>query len=234
MWIGHDGRVTSLFEFDDVSVIRGETVVLDRVSVDVANGGVTAIVGASGSGKSTLLRLCNRLERPTSGRVLFRGDDVTTLDPLAHRARVAMVFQRPTVFPGTALENLRAGSSAIDREHAAELMERVGLDVDLLDREADRLSGGEAQRLCLARALATGPEVVLADEVTSSLDEASARVLESLARTLADDGIPVVWVTHDMAQVRRIADHVVEIEGGRVSFVGDPSGHAERNQERPT
>jgi putative ABC transport system ATP-binding protein len=223
--------MAALFELDDVSVVRGGTVVLDHVSVELPDSGVTAIVGASGSGKSTLLRLCNRLERPTGGCIRFRGRDVSTLDPLQHRARVAMVFQRPTVFPGTALENLRAGAPALDRAQAAALLEQVGLDPELLDREADRLSGGEAQRLCLARALATGPEVVLADEATSALDEASTLVLESLARALADGGTPVVWVTHDMAQVSRLADHVVEIERGRVTFAGPVAEFQRRVRE---
>jgi putative ABC transport system ATP-binding protein len=220
--------MSAMFEFSAVSVIRGATRVLDDVTAAVPEYGITALIGPSGAGKSTMLRCCNRLERPSSGRVTYRGDDVAALDPLALRRRVAMVFQAPTVFPGSSFENLRAAVSGIDRERGAALLRRVGLPVEMLDREADTLSGGEAQRLCLARALATDPQVVLADEPTSSLDSASSRVLESLARSLAESGVPVVWVTHDMAQMRRLADHVIALDHGRLTYAGPAAEHSGR------
>ncbi|MGE3619245.1 MAG: phosphate ABC transporter ATP-binding protein [Acidimicrobiia bacterium] len=206
----------ALFELDHVSLVRGGTTVLDDVTVAIPDDGVTALVGASGSGKSTLLRCCNLLEVPTRGRIAYRGTDLARVDPLRHRREVAMVFQAPTVFPGTALDNLRAARPDLDVAGARELLARVGLDPDLADRTADTLSGGEAQRLCLARALATEPAVLLADEATSALDEEAATVLEDLARALADEGTPVVWVTHDRDQVRRLADHVVALDHGRI------------------
>ncbi|HEU5150730.1 MAG TPA: phosphate ABC transporter ATP-binding protein [Iamia sp.] len=208
-----------LFAFEGVGLVRDGTVVLDDVTVDLPDGGVTVLVGASGAGKSTLLRCANRLETPTTGRVRFRGDDLADLDPLAHRRRVAMVFQAPARFPGTVAANLRAVTALTDAE-AGDLLDRVGLDRALLDRQADALSGGEAQRMVVARALTTEPEVVLADEPTSALDAAATRRLEHLARDLADDGLPVVWVTHDLDQVRRLADHVVVLRSGRVTWSG--------------
>ena len=96
-----------------------------------------------------------------------------------------------------------------------EALERAGLAAEFLDRSADDLSGGEAQRMCLARALAAGPAVLLMDEPTSSLDEASREIVERTGRRLADDGVPLVWVTHDMAQAERIGDHMVLVEDGR-------------------
>jgi putative ABC transport system ATP-binding protein len=105
----------------------------------------------------------------------------------------------------------------LDEDHARLLLERVGLDSGFLDRVATELSGGEAQRLCLARSLAVDPEAVLMDEVTSSVDPAGRRALEGLARSLADDGIPIVWVTHDLAQARRLADTTIVIVSGRVA-----------------
>ncbi|HEX7134925.1 MAG TPA: phosphate ABC transporter ATP-binding protein [Iamia sp.] len=209
-----------LFAFEGVGLERGGTRVLDDVTIALPDAGVTVFVGASGAGKSTLLRCCNRLEIPTAGCVRFRGDDLATLDPLAHRRRVGMVFQAPARFPGTVATNLRAVASELSDAEAAELLDRVGLDRALLDRQADALSGGEAQRMVLARALTTRPEVLLADEPTSALDATATHRLERLARSLADDGLPVLWVTHDLDQVRRLADHLVVLEGGRVTWTG--------------
>ncbi|MFM7068255.1 MAG: ATP-binding cassette domain-containing protein, partial [Actinomycetes bacterium] len=173
----------------------------------------------SGSGKSTLLRLCNRLVVPTSGTVRYRGVPLDSLDPVTLRRQVGMVFQRPTTFDGTCFDNLRAATrrgDTLDLAAAAALLRRVGLHPDLLDRDAAVLSGGEAQRLCVARTLATGCGALLADEPTSSLDPEATATLEALARELADTGIPVVWVTHDTAQAERLADHRLSVDGGRV------------------
>ena len=203
------------FTFEHVSVGPPEARILDDVTCVFPDGGVTVISGPSGSGKSTLLRLCNRLEVPSTGMVRFRGDDVADLDPVGLRRRVGMVFQRPTPFPGTGCDNLRV-AAPLDRPAAAALLRRVGLDEEFLDRDALTLSGGEAQRLCLARTLATRCDVLLADECTSALDAEATTVLEELARGLADDGTTVLWVTHDTAQGDRLADHRVAVDGGRI------------------
>jgi putative ABC transport system ATP-binding protein len=180
------------------------------------------MVGPSGSGKSTLLRCCNRLEVPVRGDVRYRGVDLEELDPLELRRRVGMVFQRPTPFAGTVLENLQVAEPTLDEETAAIELERVGLGSSMLPRDARELSGGEAQRVCLARTLATRPEVVLMDEVTSSVDPAARFALEELAAALARSLVPVVWVTHDLDQMRRLADHVVVVIGGRIVHAGAP------------
>jgi putative ABC transport system ATP-binding protein len=208
----------SLFAFDRVSVpgVEGRWRLRD-ITGSIPAVGVTALVGPSGSGKSTLLRCCNRLEVPSEGVVRFRGDDVAGLDVLRLRRRVAMVFQRPTPFPGTCRENLQVAQPALDDRRSRALLERVRLGPEFLDRQATELSGGEAQRLCLARSLAVEPEVVLMDEVTSSVDPAGRRALELLARSLADSGIPIVWVTHDLAQARRLADTTLVILEGRLA-----------------
>jgi putative ABC transport system ATP-binding protein len=207
-----------LFSFEHVS-LRGNDGRwrLRDASGTVPADGVTVLVGPSGSGKSTLLRCCNRLEVPTEGTVRYRGADIADLDVLGLRRRVAMVFQRPTPFPGTGRANLLVADPALGDDGAAALLARVGLAPEFLDREATQLSGGEAQRLCLARALAARPDVVLMDEVTSSLDPAARRGLEELARRLAGDGVPVVWVTHDFGQMRRLADATLVVVGGRIA-----------------
>lgn len=211
---------SELFSFEQVSLRKGDRVILEDITVSLPTVGVTAVVGASGAGKSSLLRCCNRLEAPTKGTVRYRGQDVAELDPRAHRRRVAMVFQSPTTFPGTVLDNLRSVAPELSREAAAAYAARVGLPSALLDQVADSLSGGEAQRLVVARALTTDPEVLLCDEPTSALDATATARLEGLARRLADDALPVIWVTHDLDQVQRVADHLVVMRLGRVQWTG--------------
>jgi putative ABC transport system ATP-binding protein len=128
-----------------------------------------------------------------------------------------MVFQRPTPFPGTVIENLRIAEPDLGVDDAVAALHRVRLEPDLLDRPATELSGGEAQRVCLARTLVTQPEVVLMDEPTSSVDRAARLALESLARDLVHDGVSVLWVTHDLDQMRRVADQVVVVIAGRIA-----------------
>ena len=207
-----------LFEFDDVVVRFGDDVVLDHVTASVPDGGsVTCLLGASGAGKSTLLRLCNRLEVPSSGEVRFRGEPLDEIDPLHLRRTVGMVFQRPTPFPGTVRENLLVADPAADATSLRMALERARLPESFLDREADSLSGGEQQRACLARTLITEPEVLLMDEPTSALDPAATQRLEALGRRLADAGMPVLWVTHDLQQADRIADRRIVLVRGRLA-----------------
>ena len=203
-------------ELDDVSVVLNGVCILDRVTTEVPSGGVTVVTGPSGAGKSTLLRLCNRLEVPTSGVVRFNGDDVATTDPLWLRRQVGMVFQRPTLFAGTVRDNLRVARPDGSDEAYVEALQRAGLGVLFLDRDGGELSGGEAQRACLARTLVTAPEVLLMDEPTSALDDANTRLLERHTCSLTEHGVTVLWVTHDLAQAERIADHSIALEGGRL------------------
>ncbi|HEU5083832.1 MAG TPA: phosphate ABC transporter ATP-binding protein [Acidimicrobiales bacterium] len=207
-----------LFEFDDVLVRFGDTVVLDHVSCSIPDGGsVTCLLGASGAGKSTLLRLCNRLEVPTSGQVRFRGRPLDDIDPLELRRDVGMVFQRPTLFPGTVRANLLVADPDADEPAMVEVLHRAALPASFLDRDGDSLSGGEAQRACLARTLITRPDVLLMDEPTSALDPTATKELEELGRALADAGMPVLWVTHDLHQADRIADRRIVLVRGRLA-----------------
>ena len=197
---------------------------LDRIDVEIPGHGITVLAGASGAGKSTLLRLLNRLDRPDGGSICWRGRALEDLDVLHHRREVGMVFQQPTVAPGTVIDNLRIGATDLDDEAAADLCRLVHLDPGFLDRIASELSGGERQRVCLARTLATGPAVVLADEPTSSLDSEATEIIEDLALRLAQPQSPMpigwVWVSHDPGQVRRLADRVVVLGGGRLLATG--------------
>jgi putative ABC transport system ATP-binding protein len=203
----------SLFELEGVSVAGVQRPRLDDVSLALADGGITVLQGPSGAGKSTLLRLLNRLEAPTAGTVCYRGEDLVARDVLAHRREVGMVFQAPVLFPGTVADNLAV---ARPEDPPGALLERAGLPAAFLTRDAGTLSGGEAQRACLARALGTRPRVLLMDEPTSALDPAAALLIEALARSLASDGVPIVLVSHDRAQGLRLGDRIVELEEGRV------------------
>ena len=205
----------TVFTFSNVTVTLGAAAVLHAIDLEIPGEGITVVSGSSGSGKSTLTRLCNRLLDPSSGTVELRGTDVRALDVLELRRTVGMVFQRPTLFDGTVADNL-AATGVTDQRAYEDMLGTVGLGVAFLDRSGSTLSGGEAQRVCLARALMMRPQVLVADEPTASLDLDAALVLEKVARDLADDGVPILWVTHDLGQVERIADHRVALDAGRV------------------
>lgn len=204
-----------LFDFDRVAVEKAGRRVLHGLSGYIPDHLVTVIAGPSGSGKSTLLRLCNQLDTITRGTVRFAGRAMDEVDPLSLRREVGMVFQRPTPLPGTVTDNLRAARPAATDDDIASGLERVGLN-GLATRPADALSGGEAQRLCLARTLLTNPRFVLLDEPTSALDPAATGDIEQLVAQLAAEGVPSAWVTHDMDQLRRLAHHTMFVIDGTI------------------
>jgi len=219
----------------------GGATILDHVTASVPASGITVLAGPSGAGKTTLLRLCNRLEVPTSGRVLFHGEDVARLDPLQHRRRVGMVFQRPTLFPGTVRDNLAVADPSADDDRLGQVLEQAALDASFLERVGDDLSGGEAQRACIARTLLTRPEVLLMDEPTAALDPDARESIERLGRALADGGLALLWVSHDLDQVRRVADRTIVLIEGRIATsteadaflrapsASEPTDHAEES-----
>jgi putative ABC transport system ATP-binding protein len=201
------------FEYRDVRVDGDDGPIVEHFSALIPRDGLTAMVGPSGAGKTTLLRLLNRLDDPDAGEVLFEERDVRDYEVLELRRRVQYVGQVPVTFPGTVAGNLAlAAGGEMDLER---LLERVGLSASLLTRQADVLSVGEAQRLSLARALACGPDSLVLDEPTSALDTVSKAGVERLVRSLADDHLTVVLVTHDPAQAVDLADRVVEVAAGR-------------------
>lgn len=205
----------SSFELRGVSAGPEASPILTSVSLDLPCQGITVLAGPSGAGKSSLLRLLNRLSDPVAGTVAWNGRLLSDWHPAELRRRVGMVFQRPPVFRGTVFDNLRVADPALDRGRACRALERVGLVGAIVDRSAGDLSGGEAQRMCFARALLTEPSVLLADEPTTSLDGVARRTIEDLGRSLADDRMPIIWVSHDIDQLRRLADHVVVLIAGR-------------------
>jgi putative ABC transport system ATP-binding protein len=196
----------------------GRTVqILSEISAVVQAGDVFTVLGPSGSGKSTLLRLINRLADPTSGRILLDGQDTREINVLSLRRRAGMVFQAPVVFDGTVDENIQYGALYGGKKaNSEELLHRVGLSGDFLARNAADLSGGEQQRLSIARTLATEPELLLMDEPTSALDPAARTQIEELVLKMnREDGLTIMFVTHDMEQARRIGNRTMLLVGGR-------------------
>jgi putative ABC transport system ATP-binding protein len=205
------------FDFERVTVLRAGRRVLDEVIASIPAAGITVVSGPSGAGKTTLLRLCNRLEIPDAGTVSYRGQPLDELDPLVLRRRVGMVFQRPTPFPGSVADNLAVAHPDASTEELRTALQQVGLDPGLLDQEARTLSGGELQRMCLARTLVTQPETLLLDEPTSALDAQPKQVFETTTRELAARGITIIWVTHDDAQAARVADRTYQLRDGHLT-----------------
>jgi len=206
-----------LFELQDISLHRAGKRVLTELTAELPEG-ASCVAGPSGCGKSTLLRLLNRLSDPEAGTVRYRGEDVRTHDVLELRREVCLVPQLPALLEGTVADNVRFAAGCAQREpEVGRLLELAGLDPTYADRDADRLSVGEQQRVMFARALALEPSVLLLDEPTSALDEERRDAVE---RTLLDLrsrlDISLVLVTHDLAQARRMADWVVRMDAGRM------------------
>jgi putative ABC transport system ATP-binding protein len=208
------------FRLRGTSVTLGGLEIIRSVDLEVKRGEVMAVVGPSGAGKSTLLRCLNRLNEISSGDVEYMGKPLRTLDPLDLRRRVGMVFQIPVIFEGSVKENIEYATALGGPEaDAEELLVRVGLDPSFLNKNAATLSVGEQQRLCLARALVNGPEVLLMDEPTASLDPVSTRLVEELMLELRAQGLTIILVSHNMAQARRVGDRVALMKEGRIVTV---------------
>lgn len=235
-------RQMAMVRLEGIRVVRPgrdgrEIKILNEISFSSRSGEVTAIVGPSGGGKSSLIRLINRLSDPTSGRVYLDGADISRLDPLLLRRRVAVVPQKPFMFEGTVLSNLQRpflyrheplpGAESAELLHSLEL---ARLAPGLLERDSRTLSLGEQQRVSLARALITNPGVLLLDEPTSALDRPTA---DQLAATIHDicrsQRLAVIMVTHDLRLAGRITDYLLYLEGGRIM----EDGGAEELLSRP-
>jgi putative ABC transport system ATP-binding protein len=211
---------------DHLGRVSDGVAIVNDVSLEVLRGELLGIVGASGSGKSSLLRLLNRLDEPTSGTVYLEGIDYKTIAPRELRRRLGMVTQRPFLFPGTVGENLQFGpkqrGEVLSDDEIRTLLRNVGLE-NFAGRDVANLSGGEQQRVSLARALANQPEMLLLDEPTSALDEDAKLEVEQLIRQLATGTQRTfVLVTHDREQARRICDRVGTMEHGRLIHMGTP------------
>lgn len=204
--------------FRKVNNTRVKTQILDGLDLKVNKGELVTIMGASGSGKSTLLRLINRLSEIDSGIILLNGNDIRSHVPMELRQKIGMVFQVPVVFKGSVRDNLVFGIKLWGGNTGIETLSMdAGIPEDLLDADAGQLSIGEKQRVCIARALANQPEILLLDEPTSSLDAVSAQRIEKLLLGLQKErDLTILWVTHEKEQVERIRGRRLILRDGRL------------------
>ena len=220
----------------------GALEVLKGIDLEVASGEVMCLIGASGSGKSTFLRLINHLEKLDAGRLWVDGElvgyrqvgdklyELKDKEVCAKRAEIGMVFQRFNLFPHmSVLDNVTSGPVWVhkapggpSRERARQLLDRVGL-ADKVDNYPNQLSGGQQQRVAIARALAMDPKLMLFDEPTSALDPELVGDVLDVMRALADDGMTMIVVTHEIGFAREVGDTVVFMDGGVVVEQGDPT-----------
>jgi putative ABC transport system ATP-binding protein len=213
------------FRLEQVTVARGPATLLAQVSAIIPAGRCTAVTGPSGAGKSTLLRLLNRLAEPTAGRITLDGVPIAELDVLALRRRVGLVAQTPVLLTHRVLDEVRVGRRDVPEAGVVELLARVGLEPSFTVRATAELSGGEVQRLCLARALAVEPSMLLLDEPTSALDGASAEVIGALVGDYVSAGGTVVLVSHDQSLIESVAAQVLVLDCGHLvsSRAGAPA-----------
>ena len=221
----------------------GENTVLRDINLSVSKGEVLSIIGASGSGKSTMLRCINLLETPSSGQILYHGKDISSHDMnlSQYRAKVGMVFQSFNLFNNmTALNNCITGQVSVlkrSREEAEvtamKYLERVGM-APYINARPSQLSGGQKQRVAIARALAMEPEALLFDEPTSALDPQMVGEVLDVMRSLADDGLTMIVVTHEMAFARDVSTNVVFMSGGVICEEGKPRDIFENPQNDKT
>lgn len=221
----------AILEMRHIGKYFGANVVLRDVNFSVREGEVTCIIGASGSGKSTLLRCINLLEMPTSGEILYRGENILKpdMEEAPYRAKVGMVFQSFNLFQNmTVLDNCMAGqihvarrSRETAREKAMYYLTKVGME-PYIHAKPGQLSGGQKQRVAIARALAMNPEVLLFDEPTSALDSQMVGEVLTVMRNLASEGLTMIIVTHEMAFARDVSNHVIYMANGLIEEEGTP------------
>ena len=236
-------RDEAIVQIRDLHKSFGDTVVLRGIDLDVHRGEVVVVLGPSGSGKSTMLRCVNLLERPTSGKIVVEGEDICDrhTDINKVRTHLGMVFQQFNLFPHLSVRKnvMLAQQKVLKRSAeeagrvAAEQLSRVGL-ADRMDFMPSQLSGGQQQRVAIARALAMDPHVMLFDEATSALDPELVRDVLSVMRELAEGGMTMIVVTHEMGFAREVADRVVFMEGGVIVEEGTPEQVFDHPREERT
>lgn len=223
--------MTGVISVNHLSKSFGDNLVLKDINCTIHKGDVTSIIGASGSGKSTFLRCINLLETPTGGEILYHGDNIQAqkFSQSAYRAKVGMVFQSFNLFNNmTVLENCVVGQVKVLKKNkeeatanAMKYLEKVGMG-PYIHARPDQISGGQKQRVAIARALAMDPEVLLFDEPTSALDPEMVGEVLQVMRTLANEGMTMIVVTHEMGFARNVSNHVIFMADGLVEEEGSP------------
>lgn len=211
--------MSSVYSLQNVSKCLGGKTILRSLTMDIPEGKITSLVGPSGSGKSTLLRMLNRLTDADEGKILYRGRDVSEIDPLALRREAVLIPQDSYMFPGTVRENIlyTIRLFSLPDESPERYLEAVGMPISFLDRDAGKLSGGERKRVAIARSLPLRPRVLLMDEPTVGVDPRNVSILEKLVQNMNEVGATtVIWVTHDVEQALRVSHNIANLKEGRL------------------
>ncbi len=211
----------AILELKHVTFEVPEQRIIDDLSLEVAASDFISVVGPSGSGKSTLLKLIADLLPPSEGELFFKGKNYLDYPPTELRQHVMMCFQNPYLFGDKVIENLefpyKVRKETVDPDRIRELLEEFEMSESFLDKEVSTLSGGEKQRIALIRSLIFEPDVLLLDEITSSLDVANTKIVERVIERRHADGAAVLWITHDPEQSKRYANRIIVIDGGKLA-----------------
>lgn len=210
----------ALLELKNICFETDNQLILKNISVTIEPGDFVSIIGPSGSGKSTFLKLCSHLISPTSGELLFNGISVDEYSPIELRKRIAYCFQLPYLFGDTVRDNIvfpyYIRNLKVDNNRINELLSIFNIPTDFLDKDIKGLSGGEKQRIALIRSLIFTPDILLLDEVTSALDIDNTAVVENVIKSLNEEGVTVLWITHNLEQSRKYAKRLLTIESGQI------------------
>ncbi|GEM03618.1 putative ABC transporter ATP-binding protein YjkB [Halolactibacillus miurensis] len=218
------------FHIDDVAIIKD-------ISGTIEAGKITAFVGPSGAGKSTLFRLINQLKTHTKGTITFNNEDVKTIHPMILRKNIGIVLQEGVMTPGTVYDNLalprQLQNDTLSEDDALSFLLKVGLEERFLHKKAKELSGGQKQKVSIARTLVNQPEVLLMDEITSSLDQVSTQAIETLIKQLnKEDHQTILWITHNIDQAKRLSDNTWVLIDGKCRYQGPTNQLDEATDQR--
>lgn len=212
--------MTSTFTFDNVHVTLQQTAILKNICGQFPKGKITTLLGPSGSGKTTVLKLCNHLLSPTAGTIQYNEKKLDAYDPISLRRHVRLALQAAPMIKGSVFENLslprtlRGGK--LTEDEANHLLEMVSLPHSFLHKKVQKLSGGQRQKLSIARTLVDKPDVLLLDEITSALDPFAVQEIEQLIQSMKAEGMTIVWITHNLEQATRIGDYMWLLRAGEL------------------
>lgn len=210
----------SILEFKNAFYTHGDDDIINDLSIKIDKGDFIYIVGPSGGGKSTFLKLCCHLISLTKGKILYKGIDMNQYDPIDLRLDISYCFQTPYLFGDTVEDNFlfpyKVRNKKVDLNKIYELLEQFKFNRDFFKKEVKNLSGGEKQRIALIRNLLFKPEILLLDEVTSALDAENTLIVEDAVKDLNEDGVTILWVTHDIEQSKRHGNKILTLENGKI------------------
>ncbi|WP_373899373.1 ATP-binding cassette domain-containing protein [Haloimpatiens sp. FM7315] len=210
----------SLLEFKNVCYEDQGKSILKDINLDIEEGDFVSLVGPSGSGKSTLLKLCNNLISPSGGTIYYKGKSILEYDPIELRKNISYCFQMPFLFGSTIKDNIvfpyYIRNLKVDKKRTEELLSLFQFSSRCIEKSIDNLSGGERQRIALVRTLLFKPEVLLLDEVTSALDKVNVEIVEDVIKSLNQEGITVISITHNLEQAKRMGNKLLTIENGKI------------------